>query len=45
MRRLEVNVHTAKAQLDEDDLTCLEEGFPSGAVQGERYAPEKVLNG
>jgi aryl-alcohol dehydrogenase-like predicted oxidoreductase len=40
--RLEENVRAADLQLGEQDLERIENAFPHGAVQGERYAPEMM---
>jgi aryl-alcohol dehydrogenase-like predicted oxidoreductase len=44
--RLEENGRAVDVSLDEEDFTRIEEAFPHGAVQGERYAPEmmKIIN-
>jgi aryl-alcohol dehydrogenase-like predicted oxidoreductase len=44
--RLEENVRAAEVHLNEQDFKRMEEVFPHGAVQGERYSPEmmKIIN-
>jgi len=44
--RLEENARVVDVQLDEQDFKSIEDAFPHGAVQGERYAPEmmKIIN-
>jgi aryl-alcohol dehydrogenase-like predicted oxidoreductase len=44
--RLEENGRAVDVPLGEEDFTRIEEAFPHGAVQGERYAPEmmKIIN-
>ena len=46
MTRLEENARTVDVHLDEQDFKNIEDAFPHGAVQGERYAPEmmKIIN-
>jgi len=44
--RLEENVRAVDLHLDEQDFRRIEDAFPHGAVQGERYAPDmmRIIN-
>jgi aryl-alcohol dehydrogenase-like predicted oxidoreductase len=44
--RLEENARAVDVQLDEDEFKKIEDAFPHGAVQGERYSPDmmKIIN-
>jgi len=44
--RLEENARAVDVQLEEDELKKIEDAFPRGAVQGERYSPDmmKIIN-
>jgi aryl-alcohol dehydrogenase-like predicted oxidoreductase len=46
LTRLEENIRSVDVQLDDQDCQRIENAFPHGAVQGERYAPEmmKIIN-
>lgn len=46
MARLDENARAVNIQLDEQDFKRIEDAFPHGAVQGERYAPEmmRIIN-
>jgi diketogulonate reductase-like aldo/keto reductase len=43
---LEENARAVDVQLDEDEFKKIEDAFPHGAVQGERYSPDmmKIIN-
>jgi aryl-alcohol dehydrogenase-like predicted oxidoreductase len=43
-RYLEENVAAADIELDDDDIERLDEAFPVGAAEGERY-PESAMKG
>jgi aryl-alcohol dehydrogenase-like predicted oxidoreductase len=46
LTRLQENSRSVDVQLDEQECQRVEDAFPHGAVQGERYAPEmmKIIN-
>jgi aryl-alcohol dehydrogenase-like predicted oxidoreductase len=46
LTRLQENSRSVDVQLDEQDCQRIEDAFPHGAAQGERYAPEmmKIIN-